>query len=214
MKRGLLDLAGSLPAVRSQGLRDACVAFALTCAHERARYDDWDCVALSEEALHWGARSLDSAQATGTTFALASTALATVGQPIAEIWPFDPHHEPIAQPPGCFDETFRARASELGPPTVELLRDALERDQVVCTGIPVWHEFTVASQHHSKQDPIVIPVEGTPTHAVALVGHDSAQRSVLIRNSWGSRWGIDGYAWVADAIVSLCNEFWVIDRTI
>lgn len=34
-------------------------------------------------------------------------------------------------------------------------------------------------------------------HAVALVGWDDARKAWLIRNSWGTQWGDDGYAWMA-----------------
>lgn len=45
-------------------------------------------------------------------------------------------------------------------------------------------------------------------HAVMLVGYDLARRAFRLRNSWGSGWGEDGYAWLPFAWLSLpwCGE--------
>ena len=47
-------------------------------------------------------------------------------------------------------------------------------------------------------------------HAVMIVGHDPQQAALLIRNSWGPRWGRAGHLWVADAIIPLLLGAWVI----
>ena len=33
-------------------------------------------------------------------------------------------------------------------------------------------------------------------HAIVIVGWDDNKRSFLIKNSWGTRWGINGYMWI------------------
>jgi cathepsin L len=33
-------------------------------------------------------------------------------------------------------------------------------------------------------------------HAVVIVGWDNTKDAWLVRNSWGTGWGNDGYAWV------------------
>ena len=59
-------------------------------------------------------------------------------------------------------------------------------------------------------------------HAVALVGYDDnkvmpdgSKGAFLVRNSWGTGWGVQGsgyyfmaYNYVSDT--SLCNDFWII----
>ena len=60
-------------------------------------------------------------------------------------------------------------------------------------------------------------------HAVCLVGYDDAKvmpdgsrGAFLVRNSWGSRWGIQGYFWMAYNYVgdaNLCSDFWIVQSS-
>jgi hypothetical protein len=47
------------------------------------------------------------------------------------------------------------------------------------------------------------PAAGLPLggHAVVAVGYDAPGERILIRNSWGTRWGSGGHAWLPDAYV-------------
>ena len=41
-------------------------------------------------------------------------------------------------------------------------------------------------------------------HAVIAVGHGTTetQRVILVRNSWGERWGANGHAWLSEAFLT------------
>jgi C1A family cysteine protease len=52
-------------------------------------------------------------------------------------------------------------------------------------------------------------------HAVVEVGYDDVQKRLIVRNSWGPKWGMKGYftmpyAYVADR--NLSDDFWTIRR--
>jgi C1A family cysteine protease len=50
-------------------------------------------------------------------------------------------------------------------------------------------------------------------HAVMAAGYDDKKKAILVRNSWGTEWGIKGYFWMPYAYISsskLCSDFWTI----
>jgi len=50
-------------------------------------------------------------------------------------------------------------------------------------------------------------------HAVLAVGYDDSRQRVLVRNSWGARWGMRGYFTMPYAYVSsrdLADDFWTV----
>jgi C1A family cysteine protease len=64
----------------------------------------------------------------------------------------------------------------------------------------------------------IVPMPGaTETvlggHAVMAVGYDDASQRFLVRNSWGSAWGMGGYFTIPYAYLTdenLADDFWVI----
>lgn len=50
-------------------------------------------------------------------------------------------------------------------------------------------------------------------HAVCAVGYDDTKKMVLVRNSWGDEWGINGYFWMSYGYFTggLATDFWVVE---
>ena len=49
-------------------------------------------------------------------------------------------------------------------------------------------------------------------HAVVACGYDN-QKGVLIRNSWGTQWGMSGYGWMPWEYftMGICDDLWTIN---
>lgn len=46
-------------------------------------------------------------------------------------------------------------------------------------------------------------------HAIVLLGYDLPNRRYKIKNSWGSGWGDNGYAWVSESyLLKYCIDMW------
>ena len=87
-------------------------------------------------------------------------------------------------------------------------------------GYPFVFGFTVYESFESKTvkktGVVPMPREGETVlggHAVLAVGYDMAAKRLLVRNSWGSDWGMAGYFTMPFAYAeSMADDFWTIRR--
>lgn len=178
---------------------------------------------VTRNLLHW----------TGDTGAFLRTtmgALRLFGIPPEEYWPYiiqDFDEEPT---PFCYAyaQNFQAiQYYRLDPPNTKL-SELLERIKVfLAAGLPSMFGFTVFSSINQADDDGLIPF---PTlnekilggHAVMAVGYDDkikiknanggppTKGALLIRNSWGTGWGDNGYGWLPYEFVlfELAKDWW------
>jgi C1A family cysteine protease len=203
----IIDLRGEMPSVRDQGQRDTCVSFALTCAHEHSRNAG---ASLSEQFLHWNARQIEAFPSGGTTIANAAKAISTSGQPPTDTWPYDPSTEQGDPPAACFIERFFADLTPLADGAVAAVRLELATGRPVVVGIPVWSALRKFELNSAGVVPLPATALPRASHAVAIVGHDDQRSALLVRNSWGTSWGQNGYAWLDDTILNHIKSFWTL----
>ena len=134
-----------------------------------------------------------------------------------EHWPFDPDQVTTAPD----DAAYEAAAQLLVKSYHRVGQSADLIRSVLASGLPVGCGITVYESLESDQvaSSGVIPLPSTSEaklggHAVALVGFDHARQVFLLRNSWGKKWGMDGYAWIPYGYVlnpHLASDFWKIE---
>jgi hypothetical protein len=125
------------------------------------------------------------------------------GQPVETEWPYlDSLPSDLAswQPPAGITNVYR-RLSVVGIATVDEIVRLLDEGQPVLTIMMLSDSFYLPA-HEGVID--VVPGEGpdpTRRHAVVAVGHGTrnVQRLILVRNSWGAEWGVDGYGWLTES---------------
>jgi C1A family cysteine protease len=211
----VVDLSAALGPVRDQGNRGTCLAFATTTGHESTRLSDLGGprADLSEELLYWACKQLDGNSSSGTTAGAAARALAEMGQPVASLWPYDALRDdasPLYRPPAAALEPLalhRATLSRL-PIQLDMLQDSVRVGHVVVLAIELWDAFYAADGAV-----IAAPDRGDligDGHAVAMVGFDTRNRTIRLRNSWGEHdWGDGGYAALAAAALPIvCFGAW------
>jgi C1A family cysteine protease len=195
----MVDHQKRLQPVRDQGDRPTCLAFAATCGHEDKRQVETRLVErLSEEALYWGCKELDVDGEGGTTFESASVSLERWGQPLEESWPYDPTLDgdgPSPLPTGMAagDGWFRRSIAEI-PTNLEQVKAVLAGGGLVLLGLELMDSFMRLDAGHIPAPSL--DDENLGGHAVVAVGYDDGSEYLIVRNSWGTEWGIDGYGYL------------------
>lgn len=198
------DLRGQFGAVRDQGARPTCLAFATSDAHAGMR-DGWD--PLSCEYVFYHAQKRRGRSPNKGAFL--EDMLATLqedGQPQESGWPYLPvlpSDLNSYRPPSAVGDLY-GRTSEQPSGDVDRICSALDmkRPAIVLTKLTMafYRPSSEGLIEHSDGDK-VFPA---PRHAVVAVGHGSLSRHrvVLVRNSWGSGWGLSGYGWLTEQYLS------------
>ncbi len=177
--------------------------------------------------LHW----------TGDTGAFIRTTMAALvlfGVPPEEYWPYTDQKPDFDREPPAFCYAFAQNYQTIryfrhDPPGTDRqkLLDRVKR--YLAAGVPAIFGFTVyASIRQAQQDgkiPYPCPRERViGGHAVVAVGYDDeleienkacgkrTKGALLIRNSWGTKWGEKGYGWLPYEYVwrGLARDWWSI----
>ena len=152
-------------------------------------------------------------------------AMALFGVPPESHWPYDVAQFDVEPPAFCyaFAQNYQAlkyyRLDPAGQSTSKTL-DVLKEN--LAASLPVMFGFTVYSSIPPLGDgkgEIPFPKPGESVeggHAVVAVGYDNKKTiggdngAILIRNSWGTDWGVAGYGWLPYSYVEagLAVDFW------
>jgi C1A family cysteine protease len=155
--------------------------------------------------------------------------LRKVGVCTEDEWPYDdtppeydggtwPKNAKAGVKPGddCYKSALdnRATSYQRVTPVLSELQGCLADGYPFVFGFSVYSSFMSEEVADSGNAPMPKSDEQLlGGHAVLAVGYDSATQRFLVRNSWGIRWGQDGYFTMPFAYLTtrgLASDFWTI----
>ena len=199
----LKDLRAELGPARNQGPRPTCLAFAASDTHAALRpgWAPLSCEFVFYHAQRRAGRLPDK----GATLSAMLATLLDVGQPAEAGWPY------LAKTPA--DAASWTPPAEVGPrygraggpqaQAVNAVIAELDANRPVILLLMLSRSFYIpAAGGVIAPEPGEAP-EPARRHAVVAVGHGmvGGERAILVRNSWGSGWGVAGHGWLTESFV-------------
>lgn len=200
-----VSLLARFPAVRDQGKRGTCVAFAAMAYLEFHLRPAGAASGqrLSEQFVYWACKARDGIPTVeGTYVRTAATVLDQVGACLGKTWPYVPDpvvgNEGQGPPPAGAETEARnhrwSRVTALSADTPSRLRETLDAGYPVVLSVKTFPSWDYDATHRTGEIPMPIPLlTGDGGHAVCVVGYELDPNLpgggvFHFRNSWGRTW--------------------------
>ncbi|CAN5525107.1 C1 family peptidase [soil metagenome] len=200
----LKDLRSLFGEARNQGPRPTCLAFAGSDAHAALR-PGWKPLSC-EFAFYHAQRRAGRPASRGALLSATLEALRKDGQPEEAGWPYlaaTPNDAASWAPPDDVGPLF-GRAGEMRMPSLDKISQELDGDRPSILLLVLSRAFYAPSA-----EAVIHPAAGEQPdparrHAVIATAHGTVdgERAILVRNSWGLRWGAAGYGWLTETFLA------------
>jgi C1A family cysteine protease len=161
----------------------------------------------------------DTAQDAGASISDGANVVSKEGCPHENLWPYN--IDAFAEKPP--QNVYHDGLSHLAFGVQQVQQNLAAMKEVLASGLPIVVGFTVYESFESDQvtKTGIVPMPGHHEqvlggHAVVVVGYDDSQSRFIVRNSWGTQWGQEGYFLMPYAYLTnhrLSSDFWSANRT-
>ncbi len=225
LQKGLppaIDLRAKCPRVYNQGQIGSCTANGIAAAIEfdlgKQRKKMFT---PSRLFIYYNERAIEKniSQDSGAQVRDGIKTVAAVGAPPETDWPYDTSKFALEPPPKAYVDAKKylvasyARVSQ----NLSQMKGCLAEGFPFVLGFTVYDSFESDAVAKTGIVPMPLSVEGVMGgHCVMAVGYHDAKRIFIIRNSWGTGWGMKGYCTMPYEYLlnpNLATDFWTI-RTV
>lgn len=195
-----VDLRGICPTdIYDQGALGSCTANAIGAAIESARIAAGRASVIpSRLFIYYNERVIERTVRTdsGASIRDGIKTVSKQGACDETLWPYEIDEFTTRPPKQAYTTALNQKvtAYERIGGDLDSMRAALASRHPFVIGFTVYTAFE--SRKVAKTGVLNLPLARESAlggHAVLTVGYDDASRRFLVRNSWGARWGLDGY---------------------
>jgi C1A family cysteine protease len=214
-----IDLRSKCPPVYNQGQLGSCTGNGIAGAIE------FDQRKLGKKAftpsrlfIYYNERVMEGTvnQDSGAQVRDGIKSVATIGAPPETDWPYDIKKFADKPSPAAYTDAKQDLVLSYARVTQMLT----QMQGCLADGYPFVFGFTVYESFEgnavAKSGIVPMPAIGEKVvggHCVVAVGYDDAKRVFIVRNSWGTGWGIKGYCLMPYEYLlrpNLADDFWTI----
>jgi len=216
-----VDLRPQCPPVYDQGDLQSCTANAIAAAFQfdlmKQKIADF---VPSRLFIYYNERVMESSVGAdnGAQIRDGVKSVASIGVcPEDPDWPYDVARFAAKPPdPPCYADAAKNKivSYQRLAQSLNQMKGCLASSYPFVFGYSVYESFETEEVAKTGHAPMPSPAEAAiGGHAVMAVGYDDAKQWFIIRNSWGTAWGMAGYftlpyAYLIDG--SLSDDFWTI----
>ncbi|HVY94333.1 MAG TPA: C1 family peptidase [Bryobacteraceae bacterium] len=214
-----VDLRSECPPIYDQGQLGSCTGNGIAGAIEfDQRKQGIKEFVPSRLFIYYNERVIEGtvSQDSGAQIRDGIKSVATLGAPPETDWPYDIKRFADKPPAKAYADAKKDLVSAYSrvAQTLGQMQGCLAEGFPFVFGFTVYDSFE--SEHVADTGIVPMPAPGETVlggHCVVAVGYNNAKRTFIIRNSWGTGWGMKGYCTMPYEYLlssNLASDFWTI----
>ena len=219
-----IDLRKNCPAIYDQKELGSCTANAIGAAYEfdEIKQNENNVFIPSRLFIYYNERQMENTtdSDSGASIRDGVKTINKFGVCPEKSWPYDIDKFTVKPNDNCYKEA----KNHISVSYKKLEQTLFDMKCCLSEGYPFIFGFTVfesfESDNISKTGIMSMPIDNESSlggHAVMAVGYDNEKQTFIVRNSWGSSWGDNGYFYMPYQYIinsDLCDDFWTIRKVL